>query len=234
MEIQHLKKRSTGHLIYIERPLCEKRWGVNEHLSFRSDANMPKIVDHKKYKRTLLEKARVIFSTKNYADVSMRDVAQSLGVSTGTLYHYFPSKEDLFCDLFLHSAQLSAGQLVDALCTLNGRRAKLDRLLGFFRSQCDGMRMQFLFSADMVRNDMPPKAVSLLRRWSHELNRRLAAILGVDAATGSMIFYFLSGSIYARVIMGDDKQIEPAFAAFERMLDATILLGENDNTRGKK
>ena len=37
-------------------------------------------------------------------------------------------------------------------------------------------------------------------------------------------FYFLSGSIYSRIIMGDDKQLEPAFAAFEKMLDATILL----------
>lgn len=193
---------------------------------------MPKIVDHKAYRRELLQKARVVFAEKNYADVSMRDIALSLKVSTGTLYHYFPSKEDLFCDLFLHAAQISANQLVDALCTLNDRRAKMRRLLDFFRNQCDGMRMQFLFSADMMRNEMPPKALNLLRRWSNELNRRLSGILGVDSATGGMIFYFLSGSIYARIIMGDDKQLEPAFAAFETLLDATILLDEKTNNKG--
>ena len=161
----------------------------------------------------------------------MRDVAASLNVSTGTLYHYFPSKEDLFCNLFIHSAQISAGQLVDALCALNDRPAKIRRLLEFFRHQCEGMRMQFLFSADMVRNEMPPKAMQLLRRWSTELNRRLAGILGVDSATGSMIFYFLSGSIYARVIMADDKQLEGAFAAFEKMLDATVFPESKEQNR---
>lgn len=190
---------------------------------------MPKVVDHKAYRRELLQKARAVFAERNYADVSMRDIAQSLNVSTGTLYHYFPSKEDLFCDLFLHAAQISANQLVDALCTIHDRRAKMRRLLDFFRNQCDGMRMQFLFSADMMRNEMPPKAHGLLRRWSNELNRRLSGILEVDSATGGMIFYFLSGSIYSRIIMGDDKQLEPAFAAFEKMLDATILLDKKKN-----
>ena len=193
---------------------------------------MPKVVDHKAYRRELLQKARAVFAEKNYADVSMRDIAHSLNVSTGTLYHYFPSKEDLFCDLFLHAAQISANQLVDALCTLNDRRAKMRRLLDFFRNQCDGMRMQFLFSADMMRNEMPPKAHGLLRRWSNELHRRLSGILEVDSATGGMIFYFLSGPIYSRIIMGDDKQLEPAFAAFEKMLDATILLDKKTN-KGK-
>lgn len=195
---------------------------------------MPKIVDHRAYRRELLQKARAIFAERNYADVSMRDVAEALKVSTGTLYHYFPSKEDLFCDLFIYSAQNSANQLVDALCTLNDRKAKISRLMEFFRSQCDGMRMQFLFSADMVRNEMPPKAMQLLRRWSTELNRRLAGILGVDRPTGSMIFYFLSGSIYARLIMGDDRELEPAFTAFERLLQTTVYPEENEVNRRKK
>lgn len=195
---------------------------------------MPKIVDHRAYRRELLQKARAIFAERNYADVSMRDVAEALKVSTGTLYHYFPSKEDLFCDLFIYSAQNSANQLVDALCTLNDRQAKISRLMEFFRSQCDGMRMQFLFSADMVRNEMPPKAMQLLRRWSTELNRRLAGILGVDRPTGSMIFYFLSGSIYARLIMGDDRELEPAFTAFERLLQTTVYPEENEVNRRKK
>lgn len=57
---------------------------------------MPKIVDHAQYRKELLSKSFDLFAEKGYASVTMRQIAQGLGVSTGTLYHYFPSKEALF------------------------------------------------------------------------------------------------------------------------------------------
>jgi AcrR family transcriptional regulator len=57
---------------------------------------MPKIVDHEQYRKELLSKCFDLFAEKGYATITMRQLAQGLGVSTGTLYHYFPSKEALF------------------------------------------------------------------------------------------------------------------------------------------
>ncbi|MBD2107845.1 TetR/AcrR family transcriptional regulator [Nodosilinea sp. FACHB-13] len=57
---------------------------------------MPKIVDHDEYRRELLNECFDLFAEKGYAALTMRQIAQGLGVSTGTLYHYFPSKEGLF------------------------------------------------------------------------------------------------------------------------------------------
>lgn len=57
---------------------------------------MPKIVDREKYKEELLEKSFDLFAAKGYASITMRQIAEGLGVSTGTLYHYFPSKKELF------------------------------------------------------------------------------------------------------------------------------------------
>jgi AcrR family transcriptional regulator len=56
---------------------------------------MPKIVDHVQYRKELLHKSFDLFAEKGYS-ITMRQIAQGLGVSTGTLYHYFPSKEALF------------------------------------------------------------------------------------------------------------------------------------------
>jgi AcrR family transcriptional regulator len=56
---------------------------------------MPKIVDHDQYRKELLHKSFDLFAEKGYS-ITMRQIAQGLGVSTGTLYHYFPSKEALF------------------------------------------------------------------------------------------------------------------------------------------
>lgn len=66
---------------------------------------MPKIVDHGKYKQDLLARSFECFAEKGYGQMTMRELAQSLGVSTGTLYHYFPSKEAIFEELVDHLAE---------------------------------------------------------------------------------------------------------------------------------
>ena len=60
---------------------------------------MPKIVDHDQYRKELLSKCLTLFAERGYGSVTMRQIGQGLGVSTGTLYHYFPSKESILIQL---------------------------------------------------------------------------------------------------------------------------------------
>jgi AcrR family transcriptional regulator len=57
---------------------------------------MPKIVDVDQYRQELLNKCFDLFANQGYASVTTRQIAKELGVSTGTLYHYFPNKQALF------------------------------------------------------------------------------------------------------------------------------------------
>ncbi len=57
---------------------------------------MPKIVDHDRYRAELLEKCFDLFTSRGYGALTMRQIAIGLGVSTGTLYHYFGKKETIF------------------------------------------------------------------------------------------------------------------------------------------
>ena len=57
---------------------------------------MPKIVDHDAYREELVAQAVKYFSDHGYAGASMRKIADHLGVSKSAIYHYFPSKADLF------------------------------------------------------------------------------------------------------------------------------------------
>src|SRR3954447_826117 len=47
-------------------------------------------------RRQLLEAGARVFTERSYDDASMADVAREAGISKGLLYHYFPSKRDLF------------------------------------------------------------------------------------------------------------------------------------------
>ncbi len=47
-------------------------------------------------RRQLLEAGARLFAEHAYEEISMRDIARAAGVSKPLLYHYFPSKIDLF------------------------------------------------------------------------------------------------------------------------------------------
>ena len=47
-------------------------------------------------RRQLLDAAARVFTERSYEDASMAEVARAAGISKGLLYHYVPSKRDLF------------------------------------------------------------------------------------------------------------------------------------------
>lgn len=57
---------------------------------------MPKVVNQEQYRRELLYKCFDLLAAKGYANVTTRQLSQELGISTGAMYHYFPSKKALF------------------------------------------------------------------------------------------------------------------------------------------
>nr|WP_244641848.1 TetR/AcrR family transcriptional regulator [Chelatococcus reniformis] len=63
-------------------------------------------------RQQILAGARRIFRSRGFDGASMGDIAKAAGVSKGTLYVYFASKEDLFRDLVLEDRRQAAEQIV--------------------------------------------------------------------------------------------------------------------------
>ncbi|MFX1342535.1 MAG: TetR/AcrR family transcriptional regulator, partial [Promethearchaeota archaeon] len=59
---------------------------------------MPRVLqDYKiRAKKRIVDAAIQVFAEKGYHQAKMTDIAKKLGVSKGTIYQYFKSKEDLF------------------------------------------------------------------------------------------------------------------------------------------
>ena len=47
-------------------------------------------------RRQLIDAVSVVFAEHAFEEISMREIAQAAGVSKALLYHYFPTKADLF------------------------------------------------------------------------------------------------------------------------------------------
>jgi len=87
---------------------------------------MPKVVDHDKYRKALLRQCFDLFADHGYASLTTRQIAKALGVSTGTLYYYFPSKEDLFMQLI---EELTTQDLLRATAEIGGLSTLRERIL---------------------------------------------------------------------------------------------------------
>ncbi len=57
---------------------------------------MARIVkEYKERKKEIMDTARVLFYQNGYANTSVNFIIETIGISKGTFYHYFKSKEDL-------------------------------------------------------------------------------------------------------------------------------------------
>lgn len=62
----------------------------------------------KNTKEHILKTATRLFLKKNFKEVTMKEIVQASGMSKGAFYHYFSSKDQLFCeitDIFLSWAE---------------------------------------------------------------------------------------------------------------------------------
>ncbi|GBF48699.1 transcriptional regulator, TetR family [Leptospira ryugenii] len=109
---------------------------------------MPKIVDHDLYRIELLEKCMPIFVKKGVSAVSMRELSRELGVSTGTLYHYFPTKETLFGAM----VRLFVGKDAEEIAKLNSASKSAWDLLNYLSAKEAHFINLMLLAVDVNRH----------------------------------------------------------------------------------
>ncbi|MHA7966914.1 TetR/AcrR family transcriptional regulator [Paenibacillus sp. CAU 1782] len=96
----------------------------------------------------ILDSAVYTIAGKGIGATSMKDIAQSAGISIGNLYHYFKSKEELL-DVLLKRSQQNYGELVRELERLDEPPlVKLARLTG------DWLTMEENWALTMIRQNV--------------------------------------------------------------------------------
>lgn len=84
--------------------------------------------------RQILDGARRVFLRDGFDGASMNDIVRAAGVSKGTLYVYYPSKEALFAALIRHDKRQQAEQSCKWACDADDVREALMRVGRSFMS----------------------------------------------------------------------------------------------------
>jgi len=89
---------------------------------------LPKIVDHDLQREKFAEAAISLIARHGLEGVTMRAVAKEAGLSYGSLFHYFESKDDLLKHAIRHSTSLQTKRVNEFSSKYSGLKA-LDHLL---------------------------------------------------------------------------------------------------------
>ena len=89
---------------------------------------MPKIVDHDVQRAKFAEAAMRLIARHGLEGVTMRAVATEAGLSYGSLFHYFNSKDELLMHAIRHSTALQTRRVNDYSTRYSGLKA-LEHLL---------------------------------------------------------------------------------------------------------
>ncbi len=159
---------------------------------------MPKIVDHDQYRKELLRKCFDLFAEKGYGSITMRQIAQGMGVSTGTLYHYFPSKGALFCQLVEEQTRQDILNFLAEAGTAQTLPERMGALLNFVCKNVDYFGKQLLLWMDFVQQQdhIDPLGQEVLKRVDTEVREALADYLQIpDQTVAALILSVLNGLI---------------------------------------
>ncbi|MEM7555476.1 MAG: TetR/AcrR family transcriptional regulator [Cyanobacteria bacterium P01_A01_bin.84] len=166
---------------------------------------MPKIVDHENYRKELLWKSFDLFASKGYASVTMREIATELGVSTGTLYHYFPNKEALFLQLVEEQYQQDITNFLAQVGDIKTVPDRIRAVVNFTEKNEDYFISQMLLWSDFYQQQGKSEVLNneILKRVAQKSREELLKYLEIkDKTIADFVVNFLNGLICVRMFEG--------------------------------
>ncbi|WP_110987643.1 TetR/AcrR family transcriptional regulator [Acaryochloris thomasi] len=159
---------------------------------------MPKVVDHERYRKELLNGCAELFAQKGYGSITMRQIAEGLSVSTGTLYHYFESKETIFVQLVQELCEQDISSFLAQAPEAKTLEARLQAIMDFVFMHLQHYQQQLLLWVDFFQQTQKEghEQVNFLRQvWNRSRDALTEYLQLSDAAMADFLMVFIDGLI---------------------------------------
>lgn len=156
---------------------------------------MPKIVDHDSYRREILDKCFDLFSSRGYSNITMKEIAAEAGVSTGTLYHYFPTKESILGQLIFRVGENNTAEYVKRSDSAENAMERFRLMVDFWKEKGDLYRKLIMLSFDMKRTAPEEEYEKVFSGFSNLYTEVMSERLNISEEYARSIFIYLMGLV---------------------------------------
>lgn len=184
---------------------------------------MPKIVDHDQYRKELLQGCLALFAERGYGSITMRQIAKGLSVSTGTLYHYFPSKESIFMQLVQELCEQDISNFFAQAPKDGSVEERLQAVVDFILQNAQHYHQQILLWVDFfqqTREGEEGEAQFLRQVWDSTRDALADYLQLTDPTKVDFIMVFVDGLILQFIYSRDFHQM----AWFEQQCQLMIQM----------
>ncbi len=139
-------------------------------------------------RKRILDAAARALAEQGYSEAKLSDIAQEAGTHAGSLYYYFPSREDLVKEVLLTSLD-RISKFSAAVEKEFEQLSPLEQVLAFVRMVIDGSLApdDFYFRAYLRNGNQVPESIhKVIRTRRHKVRQTLAELLTKAKAKGEI------------------------------------------------
>jgi TetR/AcrR family transcriptional regulator len=198
--------------------------------------------DYLRHKREIMEVALSLFSKKGFNNVSMHEIAQKAEFAVGTLYKFFPHKEDLYGEILKEKILELRQILFDALSVTGSEikqiRSYVRKKTQWFKDNMEYIRLHVTetMGVGFIANEDLKK---IIKEFHHELIDKLVRLFksGIEKKTFknqdpymlAMSLNGISNSLLFEVFGYEEEQQYDADAILDIFLRPVRLEGADEN-----
>lgn len=163
-------------------------------------------------RETILEVAEAIISAKGVKDTSLLDIAKAVGISKGTLYYHYSSKETLVYDITGRHFDKVISRMMKMLDSV-GSRMKPEEMLQLVLTDLveqlhiDRLHLYLLHEVISGNVELKERYVERYREWRAMICSSLEKIFGIEhvahEAAAGLLLSVIEGSTIRRIVLED-------------------------------
>jgi AcrR family transcriptional regulator len=144
--------------------------------------------ERQQHRQEILSAALRLFAEKGFPNVSMQEIAAAAEFATGTLYNFFPSKEDLFIELLEAAVKEGLDLLIPALEGPEDECVRLSRFIRLHEQiiRKEGAAVRLYIIESQGRHLPGPRVEAIKREMEEQIILRLSEVIAAGISRGTI------------------------------------------------
>ncbi len=158
-------------------------------------------------KKEILSRCFNYFTRDGYHGLSMRKLSSYLGITTGSLYHHFKNKEELFIALVKYHSSADIDTAMSLVCGIDDHSLRLEVFLNYIEERSEYFQKIILLMTDFQRQNSltdPNHNLEVKSEIKHALDDYQHAIREILGFTrleaGSAVLSLVIGTLLQRLV----------------------------------
>jgi AcrR family transcriptional regulator len=189
---------------------------------------MPKIVNHDEYRQELLKKSLRLFSRKGYHNINMKEIAAENGVSTGSLYHYFPSKENMLAQMIAWLGDENVDEYIRRTSSIESVRERFDMIIDYWKENRELYQNIMLLAIDVFRNVDMKQWKEVYAFFAERYTAGMSERLNISRQLAKSIFIHFLGLSFHSLAFDEPDEYNSQIDFLNTILRPPIVDAPND------